>query len=602
MATTTRQTEAVEEQSRVPSLRYYTDTTEGSTFESAKLRRWTESFLDDADRILNPCAGTAKLDVDADVVRVDIDEDADADLHLDFRNLPQHVEAGSFDAIVYDPPYSYNQAVSKYGVDLEDDGFYFYSPDVLELFDELLAPGGVFIQFGYTTSGMPREFGYELLGIGLFNKLGSQNDYLGTAVRKPDESTNTPSSAVVTDTIQPNAGADNISNSNVSAGGNGGDPIEMHYRRCAETTPLDSALSETTNRWVRPTDRVLHIYYGSPTVEPDGKVTECAYRSIDLDEPTDDTDPDVLETPWNIGSRFATGVFDAVVLDIPYSAFQQNIRTPWKEASDSDSDRTHVATALKRSITDLVTGDGGRVIQIGRTATLMSGIDYDYRWYGAGVVEHPQEETDRIVVVDEKPHENLETVGLPDGHVDAYSTAHLRSGRNGATGTTSKHHRTDVGTAHTNHFCVHCGNGFYYPPALYVTCLECGARPENYCVDDEGNIIRGTVHDIRVEEAEQRHDGACNDKEPQYLSADEEHVDEVLQELSEESVGDEIHGLSEKRLRDRLEAHFCEQPRSTNLVERVLTRLKSSNEGEIAEGTVSTSPKETERTTLSDYC
>lgn len=104
---------ATESEGSPPSLRYYSDTTEGSTFESPKLRQWTESYLEEADRVLNPCAGNARLDVDGEVLRVDVNEDADADLHIDFRNLLEHADPESFDAIVYDPPYSYNQAKRK---------------------------------------------------------------------------------------------------------------------------------------------------------------------------------------------------------------------------------------------------------------------------------------------------------------------------------------------------------------------------------------------------------------------------------------------------------------------------------------------------------
>lgn len=583
-----------------PSLRYYSDTTEGSTFESPKLRRWTESHLGDADRILNPCAGTARLDVDGEVLRVDVNEDADADLNIDFRNLLDHVEPESFDAIVYDPPYSYNQAVSKYGLDIDRDDFYFFSDRVMELFNTLLAPGGVFLQFGYTTAAMPPEYGYEVVGVSLFNKLGSQNDYLGVALQKPDSEPSEALPLSVEDTVLPNVGADQISGSDVSAGGNGGDPIEMRYQRCGSNTGYENAVSSAVNRWVNSTDRVLHIYESRPTVDPaSADVTRCAYRSIDLQAPDEEADADVTETPWNIASAFATGVFDAVILDIPYSAFQQNIRTPWKEAANG-GDKTHVATALKRGITDLVDGDGGRVIQIGRTATLMSGLDYDYRRSGVGIIQHPSKETDRIVVVDEKPHENLETVGLPDGEVDRYETHHIITGRENATGTTSKYSRTDLPPTDSAHFCVHCGNHFYYHPAMYLSCVECGAQPGNYCVGDDGGVLYGTIHDSRVSDAEKRHDGSCNHKNPSYISASEERVEAIVNALREQVSPEDLDGgFTENNLRVRLETEVAETPRSTDIVERVLSELRrpAASTASRQEETTST----TTETSLSDY-
>lgn len=599
MATRTASpTNSTEEGTPPPSLRYYSDTTEGSTFESPKLRQWTESHLEGAERILNPCAGTARLDVDGEVLRVDLNEDADADLHIDFRDLLDHVEPGSFDAVVYDPPYSYNQAVTKYGIDIDRDDFYFYKEAVMELFDTLLAPGGTFIQFGYTTAAMPCAYGYELLGVGLFNKLGSQNDYLGTALTKPSSKRAESKPVTVEKAVRPNAGASQISGSNVTAGGNGGAPIEMRYQRCASDTEYTRALSNAVNRWVGDTDRILHIYETAPTVTTQGRdVTRCAYRCIDLHCPDGPHSADVVETPWNIGATFATGAFDVVVLDLPYSAFQQNIRTPWKEAADG-GDHTHVATALKRSITDLVAGDGGRVIQVGRTATLMSGIDYDYRRYGVGIVQHPSRSTDRIVVVDEKPHENLETIGLPDGEVDRYGMSHIISGQTGATGTTSKHSRTEPRPTDAAHFCSHCGNHFYYHPALYVSCMDCGARPGNYCVDGRGKVLHGTIHDLRLDTAEERHDGTCNNKEPTYLRADADRVEEVVAEVRDLSNALDSP-LAEHHIRQVIKSQYAAVPRSTDIVEQVVARLRAPVDEQVVEQPPVSNT--TKGTSLSDY-
>lgn len=591
---------ATESEGSPPSLRYYSDTTEGSTFESPKLRQWTESHLEGAGRVLNPCAGNARLDVDGEVLRVDVNEDADADLHIDFRNLLEHADPDSFDAIVYDPPYSYNQAVSKYGLDIDRGGFYFFGDEVMELFDTLLAPGGVFIQFGYTTAAMPPELGYSVVGVGLFNKLGSQNDYLGIALEKPEVRPSETLPLTVEDAVLPNVDADQISDNDVSAGGNGGDPIGMRYQRSGRNTEYEAAVSDAVNQWVNSTDRVLHIYESNPTVEPaSAEVTRCAYRCVDLQAPDGEVAADVVETPWNIASTFATGVFDTVILDLPYSAFQQNIRTPWKEAA-SGGDKTHVATAVKRGITDLVCGDGGRVIQIGRTATLMSGLDYDYRRAGVSIIQHPSKDTDRIVVVDEKPHENLETVGLPDGEVDRYETHHIITGRDDATGTASKYSRTDLPPSDSAHFCVHCGNHFYYHPAMYLSCVECGAQPGNYCVDSDGDVLYGTIHDSRVSDAADRHSGSCNHKKPSCLSASEDRVKAIVGALEEHVNPEDLdEGFTEDTLRRRLETEVAETPRSTDVVERVLSELRAPTLS--AAPRSGETPSSTTETSLSDY-
>jgi predicted nucleic acid-binding Zn-ribbon protein len=583
------------EQSDIPALHYFSDTTEGSTFESPKLRQWTESFLADADQILNPCAGTAHLDVDGDVIRVDMDENADADLHIDFRNLPEYLDTESVDAIVYDPPYSHHQAVSKYGVDLEDDGFYYYDQSVMELFDRLLKPGGIYIQFGYTTAGMPSDYGYEVAGVSLYNKLGQQNDYLGVALRKPKNDPATRGHQTFRNTVQPNSGASEIAGRDVSTSGNDGHPIEMQYQRCSTDISYATAVSETVTNWVSDSDRVLHIYESEPTVRIQADdVTRCAYRCIDVDAAGEPVEADVVETPWNIDTRFATGVFDTIVLDLPYQAFQQNLRTPTEEASDG-GDKTHVATAIKRAVTDLVRGDGGRVLQIGRTATLMSGIDYDYQRIGVSIIQHPTNDTDRIVVVDEKPHENLETIGLPDGEVDAFGTHHIVTGRETTTGTTTKHSRTEVEADPSSHFCVHCGNHFYHDPALYVTCFECGANPDNYCISESGEVLTDTIHDVRHATAVERHDGTCNTKTPSYVSADEQRVEQAVKAVKAAPKSSDCVSSIQQLLPDR----FIESPKSTDLVEQVENRLNDSTNTTTAENKCDT--PSTSGTALSDF-
>lgn len=120
-----------------------------------------------------------------------------------------------------------------------------------------------------------------------------------------------------------------------------------------------------------------------------------------------------------------------------------------------------------------MSGDSGRVIQIGRTVTLMSGHDYDYRRVGGSVLEHPTLDTDRIVAVNEKPHENLELAGLGDGEVDSYLQH-----SHGAPDISSKHRRTNAAPTSDSEFCVHYENHCFHHPAAYVTWPDCGVAPE----------------------------------------------------------------------------------------------------------------------------
>jgi hypothetical protein len=155
------------------------------TFQSKKVRRWVEERL--RGRILNACAGKTKLAHDHAIVRNDIDEDRDADLHVDVCEIADHFDPESFGTIIYDPPYSQNQATRAYEL---DDGEAVVAGDdavAKRQFHELLQPGGRVIQFGYTTTCMPASLGYNREAVALWNPLGRSQDFMSTVDEKPGE-------------------------------------------------------------------------------------------------------------------------------------------------------------------------------------------------------------------------------------------------------------------------------------------------------------------------------------------------------------------------------------------------------------------------------
>ena len=155
------------------------------TFQSDKIRRWVEQYLQ--GRVLNACAGKTRLNHDHEIVRNDIDEQRDADLHVDVCEISQHLESSSFDTVVYDPPFSTYQSNRAYdGQEVGDDAL------AKQQFDELLRCGGRVIQFGYTTTCMPMELGYPRKAVAVFNTLGRMNDYLGVVDEHPGESDTEP--------------------------------------------------------------------------------------------------------------------------------------------------------------------------------------------------------------------------------------------------------------------------------------------------------------------------------------------------------------------------------------------------------------------------
>lgn len=166
-------------------LGYYTCQPNKWTFQSDKIRHWVEERLQ--GRVLNACAGKTKLAHDHEIVRNDIDEDRDADLHVDVCEIAEHLEAESFDTIVYDPPFSQNQSNRSYdGKDVGDDAL------AKRQFDELLRPGGRVIQFGFSTTCMPMALEYTRREAAIWNTLGRCNDYLSVVDEKPGESATEP--------------------------------------------------------------------------------------------------------------------------------------------------------------------------------------------------------------------------------------------------------------------------------------------------------------------------------------------------------------------------------------------------------------------------
>jgi len=166
-------------------LSYFTVQPNRWTFESAKIRRWVEQHLQ--GRVLNACAGKTFLTHDHEIVRNDIDEQRDADLHVDVCEIADHVDADSFDTVVYDPPFSQYQATRSYdGRDVGDDGV------AKQQFDTVLRTGGRVIQLGYSTTCMPMQLGYPRKAVAVFNTLGRMNDYLGVVDEHAGESSSEP--------------------------------------------------------------------------------------------------------------------------------------------------------------------------------------------------------------------------------------------------------------------------------------------------------------------------------------------------------------------------------------------------------------------------
>jgi len=158
-------------------IRYYSVQPNRWTFQSDKIRQWVESHLH--GRVLNACAGKTKLNHDEEIHRNDYNPDRDANTHHDVIEIADHFPVNSFDCIVFDPPFSEQQADSSYdGVQVAEIG------QAMRQFDQLLDSGGTVIQMGFTTTCMPGGLDYTRQEVAIFNTLGRMNDWLGTVDKR----------------------------------------------------------------------------------------------------------------------------------------------------------------------------------------------------------------------------------------------------------------------------------------------------------------------------------------------------------------------------------------------------------------------------------
>lgn len=125
---------------------------------------------------------------------------------MDVAELANHYPENSFDAIVFDPPWSLYQANLRYdgnhvtksndgwetSIDLDTLPFELdlehqdertqlgYARLAKENFDFLLKPGGIVIELSYQASCMPSRMGYEQIERTIFNPVGQHKPVIGS--------------------------------------------------------------------------------------------------------------------------------------------------------------------------------------------------------------------------------------------------------------------------------------------------------------------------------------------------------------------------------------------------------------------------------------
>lgn len=142
------------------------------TFEMPRLYKWTVQNC--KGKTLNLFAGKTKLK-GIDETRVDLNKDVPADYYMDAYSfvLMAKEKGWKYDTVVFDPPYNLRKSREKY--------FGVYTSELRKIKTELpsiINTGGTVISYGYDTTGMGRQRGFELIHVCVVNHSGDHNDTL----------------------------------------------------------------------------------------------------------------------------------------------------------------------------------------------------------------------------------------------------------------------------------------------------------------------------------------------------------------------------------------------------------------------------------------
>jgi len=121
----------------------------------------------------------------------DLNPQTSAQHHMDAGAYLEKLKADGViaDLGIFDPPYSprqisecYKAVGLKVGMEETQNGRLYKR--VRDALDEIIAPGGIVLSFGWQSAGMGKGRGYEMIEVALVNHGGGHNDTICVAERK----------------------------------------------------------------------------------------------------------------------------------------------------------------------------------------------------------------------------------------------------------------------------------------------------------------------------------------------------------------------------------------------------------------------------------
>lgn len=151
------------------------------TFSIKPIKRFVEQNIESAEVIIDPFANENKYGT----ITNDLNPQFDTDYHLDALEFLKRQETESADVVLYDPPYSVNQAKECYEnfgkgkLEINVTNQKYWSECKKEV-SRILKKGGVVLCFGWNSNGIGKNNGMEMTEIMLIAHGGGHYDTICT--------------------------------------------------------------------------------------------------------------------------------------------------------------------------------------------------------------------------------------------------------------------------------------------------------------------------------------------------------------------------------------------------------------------------------------
>ena len=155
------------------------------TFTIKPIKKLVEKYVAKSKTIIDPFANQSRYGT----ITNDLNPEFDTDYHLDALTFLGKMETGKADLVLFDPPYSITQAAQcykDYGKEKLERSVanMGYWADCKNEVARILKPNGIALICGWSSNGIGKNRGFEMVEILLVPHGGSKNDTIVTVEKK----------------------------------------------------------------------------------------------------------------------------------------------------------------------------------------------------------------------------------------------------------------------------------------------------------------------------------------------------------------------------------------------------------------------------------